>query len=78
MVQQAWTTAEIEAFEAIELPTREAFTGLCGGLITVDLDVNIDVDADVSVGSGDCSTDSGGSSGGGSNGGGSNGGGSCK
>ncbi len=66
MVQQAWTTAEIEAFEAIELPTREAFTGLCGGLITVDLDVDIkvDVDADVSVGSGDCSSDSGGSSGG--------------
>ncbi len=64
MVQQAWTTAEIEAFEAIELPTREAFTGLCGGLITVDLDVDIKVDADVSVGSGDCSSDSGGSSGG--------------
>ena len=68
MVQQAWTTAEIEAFEAIELPTREAFTGLCGGLITVDLDVcldvDVDVDADVDLG-GDCDS----SSGGGSNGG---------
>ena len=67
MLQQAWTTAEIEAFEAIELPSREAFTGLCGGLITVDLnvDINVDVDADVSLG-GDCS--SGGDSGGGSGG----------
>ena len=81
MVQQAWTTAEIEAFEAIELPTREAFTGLCGGLITVDLDVcidlDVDVDADLDLG-GDCDSSSGGSNGGGSNGGGSNGGGSCK
>ncbi len=67
MVQQAWTTAEIESFEAIELPTREAFTGLCGGLITVDLnvDINVDVDADVSLG-GDCS--SGGDSSGGDSG----------
>jgi len=66
MVQQAWTTAEIEAFEAIELPTREAFTGLCGGLITVDLDVcidlDVDVDADVDLG-GDCDSSSGGSGG---------------
>ncbi len=65
MVQQAWTTAEIEAFEAIELPTREAFTGLCGGLITVDLDVclDVDVDADLDLG-GDCDSSSGGGSGG--------------
>ncbi len=70
MMQQAWTTADIETLEAIELPTREAFTGLCGGLISVDLDVciDVDVDADVNVG-GDC--DSGGSSGG------NNGGGKC-
>jgi hypothetical protein len=76
MMQQAWTTTDIETLEAIELPTREAFTGLCGGLITVDLDVNIDVDvdADVSLG-GDCDSDSGGSSGGS---GGSSGGGKCK
>ncbi len=71
MMQQAWTTTDIETLEAIELPTREAFTGLCGGLISVDLDVciDVDVDADVNVG-GDC--DSGGSSGG------NNGGGKCK
>ncbi len=64
MLQQAWTTTDIEALEAIELPTREAFTGLCGGLISVDLDVciDVDVDADVNVG-GDC--DSGGNNGGG-------------
>ncbi|HSH79894.1 MAG TPA: hypothetical protein VLA19_15315 [Herpetosiphonaceae bacterium] len=65
MLQQAWTTAEIGAFEVIELPAREAFTGLCGGLITVDLDVCIDVDVDANVdldldgdcgsGGGDCS-----------------------
>ncbi len=71
MMQQAWTTTDIETLEAIELPTREAFTGLCGGLITVDLDVNIDVDADADVDlGGDCSSDSDGSSGGGNNGGG--------
>ena len=64
MMQQAWTTADIETLEAIELPTREAFTGLCGGLISVNLDVciDVDVDADVNVG-GDC--DSGGNNGGG-------------
>ncbi len=49
MLQQAWTIADIEAAEAIELPSREAFTGLCGGLIAVDLDVCIDVDLDVNV-----------------------------
>ena len=63
MVQQAWTAAEIEALEAIELPTREAFTGLCGGLISVDLDVCIDLDVkanvDVDLG-GDCDSSSGG------------------
>ena len=76
MMQQAWTTTDIEALEAIELPTREAFTGLCGGLITVDLDVNIDVDADADVNlGGDCDSDSSGSSGGSS---GNNGGGKCK
>ena len=76
MVQQAWTLTEIEDFEVIELPSREAFTGLCGGLITVDLDVNIDVDADADVNlGGDCDSDSGGSSGGNN---GNNGGGKCK
>ncbi len=74
MMQQAWTTADIETLEAIELPTREAFTGLCGGLITVDLDVciDLDVDADVDVdvgGDSDCDSSSGG---------GNNGGGKCK
>ncbi len=67
MMQQAWTTTDIETLEAIELPTREAFTGLCGGLITVDLDVciDLDVDADIDLG-GDCDSDSGSSNGGGS------------
>jgi hypothetical protein len=63
MMQQAWTTTDIEALEAIELPTREAFTGLCGGLISVDLDVCIDLDVkanvDVDLGS-DCGSSSGG------------------
>ncbi len=49
MLQQAWTIGAIEAFEAIELPSREAFTSLCGGFITVDLDVCIDVDLDLNV-----------------------------
>ena len=66
MVQQAWTLTEIEDFEVIELPSREAFTGLCGGLITVDLDVciNVDVkvDADLDL-SGDCDSSSGGNGG---------------
>ncbi len=71
MMQQAWTITDVETLEAIELPTREAFTGLCGGLITVDLDVNIDVDADADVNlGGDCDSGSGGSSGGSSGGGG--------
>ncbi len=74
MMQQAWTTADIETLEAIELPTREAFTSLSGGLISVNLDVciNIDVDADVDVdvgGDSDCDSSSGG---------GKNGGGGCK
>ncbi len=62
MVQQAWTTAELEAFEAIELPTREAFTGLsCGFLrIGANININIDVDADLDLdlgGDGDCDND---------------------
>ncbi len=41
---------EIEALEVIELPDREALTGL-----SVDLDVCIDVDVDVNVRiGGDC------------------------
>ena len=54
MAQQAWTLAEIEEFEAIELPTREAFTGLGGGLININLGVclKVDVDVNVSLGSG--------------------------
>ncbi len=59
MEQQAWTTAELEAFEVLELPTREAFTGLGGGLIRINLglclnvDVDVDVDADVDIGGDD-------------------------
>ncbi len=49
MLHQEWTTAEIEALEAIELPTREAFTGFCTGLINIDADVHIDVDVDADV-----------------------------
>ncbi len=49
MFVQAWTTREIEALEAIALPRREAFTGLCSGLITVDADVAVDVDADADI-----------------------------
>ena len=76
MVQQAWTTAELEAFEVIELPTREAFTGLSCGLITIDtdlcldVDVDLDVDADVDLDlggdddGGDCGGSNGGSKGG--------------
>ena len=56
MFVQAWTTQEIEALEAIALPRREAFTGLCSGLITVDADVNVNVDADIDVDN-DCSDD---------------------
>ncbi len=78
MVQQAWTLTEIEEFEVIELPTREAFTGLTGGLITVDLNVclnvDVNVDADVNLG-GDCDSSSGGGGGNGGNGG---NGGKCK
>ncbi len=63
MMQQAWTTTDVETLEAIELPTREAFTGLCGGLISVDLDVCIDLDVDANVDvdlGGDCDSSSGG------------------
>lgn len=49
MLQREWTTLELETLEAIELPTREAFTGLYGGLINIDLDLDVDVDADVDV-----------------------------
>lgn len=49
MLQREWTTLELETLEAIELPTREAFTGLCGGLIDIDLDLDVDVDVDADV-----------------------------
>ncbi len=72
MTQHAWTTAELEAFEVIELPTRQAFTGLSSGLITIDADICLDVDVDLDVDAdvdldldGDCGdSDSGGSNGG--------------
>jgi len=60
MEQQAWTTTELEAFEVLELPTREAFTGLGGGLIKINLglclNLNVDVDVDLDIG-GDCDND---------------------
>ncbi len=52
MFEQDWTTEEIEELEAFELPTREAFTGLCSGLINVNADVNVNVDADIDLGDG--------------------------
>ena len=54
MVQQAWTLTELEELEAIDLPTREAFTGLCGGLINIGATVNIKVNVGLSLGGGSC------------------------
>lgn len=68
MMQQEWTTLELETLDVIELPTREAFTSLCGGLVNVDIDVDVDVDADVDL-DGDCKSSDGGSGGGKSGGG---------
>ncbi len=73
MLQREWTTLELETLEAIELPTREAFTGLCGGLINIDLDLDVDVDVDVDI---DLDDDDGCKNGGGGNGG-NGGGGKC-
>ena len=76
MEQQAWTTAELEAFEVMELPTREAFTGFSCGLLTIDADIcldvdgNVDADLDLDLGDGDCSDSDGGTDSGGGKGGG--------
>ena len=52
--RQELTVAEIEALEAIELPSREAMTGLTiGGAICLSVNVNVGINLDLG---GDCAS----------------------